>query len=300
MIRGLAVLASARRGDVVPCGRRQIAGVETLVARPSEGSGPVVVFANAATSRGIDEPLVGRVLGSIACAGFVALAPELPHVKNGELTGSTVQALVSVCRATGSPIALVGASMGGGLVILAAAHPSLADHVSIVAAIAPFASLRSMLRLATTGYYGEQPFAAEPLVGRAAVRSLAASAPEDPAVEALLANRDPNRFDALYAELAPATRVLVEELSPVTRMRHVRAPVELVSAPDDRFLPVGEARALACAGRDVHLTVTHGLEHVRPRLHPGLLRVAGVLDRTLRRAAHAEHDQVELEPLPAP
>ena len=46
MIRGLALLASTRRGNVLPCSRQEIAGVETLVARPSTGSGPVIVFAN--------------------------------------------------------------------------------------------------------------------------------------------------------------------------------------------------------------------------------------------------------------
>ncbi len=93
------------------------------------------------------------------------------------------------------------------------------------------------------------------------------------------------RFDALYTDLAASTRALVEELSPVTRIPHVLAPVELVCAPDDRFFPVEESRALARAGADVHLTITRGLEHVRPRRRPGVVRVVGAFDRTLRRAA---------------
>jgi hypothetical protein len=172
--------------------------------------------------------------------------------------------------------------------------------VNAVLAIAPFASLERILRLGTTGYYGDTPYPAAPLVARATMRSLAASAPDDPAVLTLLANRDPRRFDELFAALNPATRALVAELSPVTRIEHVSAPVEIASAPDDAFFPVAEARALAEAGDNVRLTVTHALDHVRPRPRPALLRVAAALDRTLRRATEAEPLSVPaLRPSPA-
>jgi acetyl esterase/lipase len=258
------------------------------VARPRRGSGPVVVYANAATPHGIDEPGVGRFLGGLAAAGFVAVAPELPCVRRGEVTPGTIDALVSVAGASGRRVALVGASTGAGLVLLAAADPRIADRVSAVTAIAPFGSLRAILKLGTTGYYGDRPFDAAPLVGTAASRSLAASAPDDPAVPPLLANADPARFDALYDELAPSTRALVDELSPLAHMAQVRAPVELASSPNDCFFPVEESLALECAGVDVRLTVTPALTHVCPRLRPGLVRIAGVLDRTLARATAAE------------
>jgi acetyl esterase/lipase len=247
-----------------------------------------VVYANAATPSGIDEPAVGRFLGGLAAAGFVAVAPELPCVRRGEVTPATIDALVAVVGASGRHVALIGASTGAGLAILAAADPRVADRVSAVTAIAPFASLRNILRLGTTGFYGEHPFEAAPLVGTAAARSLAASAPDDPAVRALLANRDPRLFDAAYDGLAPATRALVGELSPLTRIGAVQAPVELASSPDDTFFPLEESRALEQAGNDVRLTVTPALVHVCPRVRPGLVRVAGVLERTLGRAVAAE------------
>jgi hypothetical protein len=76
--------------------------------------------------------------------------------------------------------------------------------------IAPFASLREILRVATTGHYRNVRFDALPLVATATACSLLATAPTDPAVAALLANRDPQRFDELFAALAPATRALVQ------------------------------------------------------------------------------------------
>ena len=292
VIRAFTVLASTLRGDASTCEHRRIAGVEALVARPRRGSGPVVVYANAMTPLGVEQPGVGRFLAGLARAGFVAVAPELPQVRRGEVTPETIDALVRVGRAAGPSVALVGASTGGGLAILAAGDPRLRHRVTAVAAIAPFASLRNVIRLATTGYYGERPYSAAPLLACAAARSLAATAPDDPAVPALLANLDPSRFDELYAALEPRTRALVEELSPLARIGDVSAPVELASSPSDPFFPVEEVHALASAGRDVRLTVTPALLHVIPRLRPGLASVVALLDRTLRRAA--EHG-----PMPA-
>jgi alpha-beta hydrolase superfamily lysophospholipase len=276
-----------------------LAGVEALCATPRSGTGPAVVYVNAATPNGVDEPVVGRLLGGLARLGFVAIAPELPHVRRGEMTPATLEALVEVASASGRRVALVGASTGAGLAILAAADPRIARRVSAVAAAAPFARLREVIRLGTTGCYEHAPFDAAPLVATAATRSLAASAPGDPGVPALLANTDPTRFDTLYAALAPSTRTLVEQLSPRARIGDVIAPIELLSAPDDTFFPVGESHALAAAGRDVRLTITPALEHVRPRLRPGLVRVASAFDRTLRCAADAERRTTALRPSPA-
>jgi len=288
VIRAITVLVSSFQGDARSCERERIAGVDALVARPRRGSGPVVVFANAATPQGIEQPAVGRFLSALAGAGFVAVAPELPHVRMGEVTPETVESLVGVAGSVGPRVALIGASTGAGLAILAAADPRIASRVTTVAAIGPFASLRNVLQLATTGYYRDRPYPAAPLLSRATARSLAASAPDDSAVAALLANRDPSRFDDLFEALAPETRALVWELSPIARIGDVRAPVELASSPTDPFFPVEESLALASAGSDVRLTVSHALLHVKPRLRPGIVSVVALLDRTLRRAAESE------------
>jgi hypothetical protein len=190
----------------------------------------------------------------------------------------------------------LGGSTGAGLAILAAGDPRIADRVSAVAAVAPFASLRNILQLGTTGYYGDEPYEAAPLVRTAAERSLAASAPDDPAVPALVANRDPARFDELYAALAPGTRALVQELSPLSRIGQVVAPVELASSPLDPFFPVEESHELAEAGRDVRLTVTPALLHVKPCLRPGLVRIVSLLNRTLAHASAVEPVPTLLRP----
>lgn len=285
MTRALRLLASAVCDTGEPCGRETRAGVDSLVARPRGGDGPVIVYVNAATPAGVEQPAVARLLGGLARAGYEAVAPELPHVRGGVVTPGTVEALVAVARASTPRVTFLGASTGAALAILAAADPRLTGRVSAVAAVAPFASLEAMLRLGTTGVYDGRRVAAAPLVGEAAARSLRASAPRDRAVAPLLANGDPARFDALYWDLEPATRDLIERLSPLTVIDRVAVPVEIACAPVDRFCPTAESRSLAAAGRDVRLTVTNALEHVAPRVHPGLVHLVGLVDRTLARAA---------------
>jgi pimeloyl-ACP methyl ester carboxylesterase len=283
MTRAARAFAAALCDAGEPCARERRAGIDVIVARPRSTPRGTVVFANAATPHGIDQPAVARLLGGIAHVGFVAVAPELPSVRDRVMTPATVDALVAVARASGPRVALLGASTGAAVSLLAA--PELGDRVAAVAAIAPFARLDAMLRLGTTGTYEGAPYPAKPLVAEMARRSLRASAPRDAAVAPLLANRDAARFDELYAALAGETRELIERLSPVTAIERIGAPVELACAPFDPFCPAAESRALVRTGGDVRLTVTSALAHVCPRVRPGLLAVVALVGRLLERAA---------------
>jgi pimeloyl-ACP methyl ester carboxylesterase len=287
-MRAIRLALAAARDPAGACTRELVGGVDALVSRPRSDDAPVVVFANAATPAGIDQPAVARLLHGLAAAGFVGVAPELPRVRDGIVTPATVEALVRAARAAAPRVTLLGASTGAALAILAAADRSLAPRVDAVGAVAPFGSLRKMLRLGTTGFYAGEPFAAAPLVAEALSRSLRCSAPDDPGVEHLFANRDPARFAGLYAALEPRTRALFEELSPINAIAHVRAPVELLVGAQDAYCPTDESRALAHAGRSVRLTVTTGLEHVCPRMRPGAVDVLRFLERTLAFGVAAE------------
>lgn len=282
-------LALAAAGDPAGvCSREAVGGVAALVARPRRAEAPVVVFANAATPAGIDQPAVARLLRGLAAAGFVGVAPELPRVRDGIVTQVTVEALVRAARAAAPRVTLLGASTGAALAILAAADCRLASRVNAVGAVAPFASLHAMLRLGAAGSYAGKPFAAASYVAEASARSLRYSAPDDPGVEPLLANRDPARFDELYAALESQTHALIEELSPLNAIAQVRAPVELLVGAEDAYCPAEESRALARAGTGVRLTVTGALEHVCPRPRPGIVDILGFLGRTLASAAAAD------------
>jgi hypothetical protein len=81
----------------------------------------------------------------------------------------------------------------------------------------------------------------------------------------LLRNRDPSRFDALYAKLPTQVRRDVAQLSPLRSAARLRAPVDLASAPRDKYFPPAESNALARAASGVHVTVTATLDHAVPR-----------------------------------
>lgn len=278
--RALRLLTDAASGRCAGrVERTTLAGMPALVA----GHGPAFVFASPCTARGIDAPALAAFVGAVAAAGFRAVAPELPVVSNGIVTPETVDALVRVAEVTDGALALAGASTGGALAILAAADERIAGRVVLVSAVGPFAELRNVLRLATTGHYADggifRPYPVEPRLRWAADRSLRAMG-DGPAVDALLANDQPELFFELYADLPGHVRAAIESLSPVTVMREVAAPVEVAFDPADSFFPPTEARALERAG--ARLTVTPALGHVTPRLGFGLARLLGFVDRMLR------------------
>lgn len=278
----IRLLADTARGR---CSRRverlTVAGLPTLAAGPS-GDGPTLVFANACTERGIEEPSVAAFLGGVARAGLHAVAPELPDVRGGLVTPATVDALASVADQYEGPLVLAGASTGGALAILAAADARIAGRIELVSAIAPFADLANVIRLATTDHYVEDgvlhPHSVEPLLRWAVGRSVRALG-DGAAVDALLDNTDPRRFDELFSALPVAARAAVDALSPVRAVPHVRAPVDVAADPRDTFFPPAEARALERAG--ARLTVTPALGHVRPRPGLGLARLVRFTDRML-------------------
>ena len=149
-------------------------------------------------------------------------------------------------------VGLAGVSIGGSLALLVAAAP-LAERITVVACVAPFTDLANVVRLATTGVYRDgdrlATHAAPPFLLLGIARSLVGTLPCNPANEllaselravdpnsadpllpfrtsgplddgaaalhALLANRDPERFDELYLDLPGAARESVESLSPL-------------------------------------------------------------------------------------
>ena len=285
----------------------EIEGVPVTVTRPAgAGPFPAWVFVTGAHPLRRREPVVQRLSEGLARSGYLSLVPDLPGLGDGQLTRRTLDAAVAVIEATVARrdvrgrTALVGASAGASIALLAGARAELADRISVVAAIAPFADLRKILCLATTRRYEHEGDFDEhevpTLLRRAVGRSVAAALAESAEREALLsrlgtiedeadpfegldeeptdgvtgplirlfANRDPARFDELYDALPEEVCSAIEELSPLAAAGQIRAPVELAVPPVDPYFPSGEARALADSLPNVRLTVTATLDHTRP------------------------------------
>jgi len=225
-------------------------------------------------------------------------------------------------------VGLVGVSIGATLALVAAEDTHLAARVTVVAGIAPYTDFVNAVRLATTAHAFEAgrlvPLQPPGFLGLVIARSLVAALPAsarrdallaelellpdsapDPlgrfrsagcepedlrALVALLGNRDPRRFDELYEALPIELRRGIARLSPLAGAAALRAPVELVVGPNDKYLPAAEIRALVAAatGTRVRVTVTSALRHADTRLtcaNPAdLLRFDGWVVRTIAAA----------------
>lgn len=230
--------------------------------------------------------------------------------------------------AEGGRVGIVGVSVGASLGLLAAEQPGLAERIALVAGIAPYSDLPNVARLATTGEFLDRGklvrYAAQSFLPLVIARSFVAALPPsgertrllaellrlhegspDPlalfrklrpadvepsarALVELLANRDPGRFDELYARLSPELRASILRLSPLAGADRLRAPVEIASAPHDKYFPVTETEALARAATQatVRLTVSSTLHHAIPSLSlsdlADLFRFDGWAVRSLR------------------
>lgn len=108
----------------------------------------------------------------------------------------------------------------------------------------------------------------------------------------LLSNEEPESFERLYARLPPQTHGYLERSSPLESATELDAPVELASAPRDRYFPVAESRELASEAPRAELTVTPALSHAHPEPSvedlPAFLRLNGFFVRSLHAADEPE------------
>jgi pimeloyl-ACP methyl ester carboxylesterase len=294
-----------------------VAGNPALVARPAgEGPWPAVFFVNGTVPEGRKLPEARRLAEGFARAGYLVVLPDLPGLMEDRITPETVNETAEVARAVSSrpnaaegEVSMVGISTGATLALLAAERSEAGDRVSLVAGVAPYSDIRTILHVATTGRYetGDGIFArhdADPFLSYVVARSMIAALPpgtdrqalsaemeaigrEDPdplgglrlretqdldpaaaAVVALLANRDPARFDGLYSDLPEGVRADLEAFSPLAGTERIRAPVEVATSPNDKYFPASESQNLDAIAPDLRVTVTPAIDHAELEISP--------------------------------
>src|ERR671916_2326554 len=307
-----------------------VAGNPAFVVKPrGEGPWPALFFVNGVVTEGRKLPEVRRVAEGLARAGYLVVVPDLPGLRWGEIRPETVHETVEVARgvselpdARDGGVGLVGVSTGATLALLAA-EEDVAKRVSVVAGVAPYADVKTVLGIATTGHYQRDGklvhYEPDPFLAGTITQSLVSTLPpsedretlleeleevdrlrpeflsdlrgmgaEARSVAELLANEDPRRFDELYAGLPSGVRANLRELSPVAGDERVSAPVELISGPRDRYFPLSETYAVRRIAPQARVSVTEALDHVEPnpsfRDLPAFLRVNGFMVRSLREA----------------
>jgi pimeloyl-ACP methyl ester carboxylesterase len=289
-----------------------VAGNPTLVARPAgDGPWPAIFLVNGTVREGRKLPEVRNLAEGFARAGYLVVVPDLPGLTEGEITPESARETVEVAREVsarpdveGREAALVGVSTGATLALLAAEKASLEKRVSVVAGIAPYSDIRTVVNIATTGHYHRSDgelirYEADSFLPYVIAHSLVAALPpgedrrtlsgelasidrEDPdplsgfrgrrtedlepsarSVVGLLANRDPERFAALYADLPDDVRHDLEELSPLAGTGRIRVPVELATGPHDKYFPPSQSYALERVAPQRRVTVTEALDHAK-------------------------------------
>jgi len=318
-----------------------VAGNPTLVAKPAgEGPWPAIFLVNGTVREGRKLPEVRNLAEGFARAGYLVVVPDLPGLTEGKITPDTARETVEVAREVSArpdvedrEVALVGVSTGATLALLAAEKASLEGRVSVVAGIAPYSDIRTVVNIATTGHYRRSDgelirYEADSFLPYVIAHSLVAALPpgedrrtlsgelasidrEDPdplsglrarrtddlgpaasSVVGLLANRKPERFAALYADLPDGVRHDLEELSPLAGTGRIRVPVELATGPHDKYFPPSQSYALERVAPQRRVTVTEALDHAKLEVSPGDVPAFATFDafvvRSLRTARTAE------------
>jgi len=318
-----------------------VAGNPALVARPAGGGPwPAIFLANGTVREGRKLPEVRNLAEGFARAGYVVVVPDLPGLTEARITPQTADATTQVAREiAGRPdvedgeVALVGVSTGATLALLAAEDPALRGKISLIAGVAPYSNIKTVLSVATTGHYRRSDgelirYEANSFLSYVIARSLVAALPPgedkltlsaelervgrdspDPlsglssrrtddlrpgarSVVRLLANRNPERFAALYADLPNDVRQDLEELSPLAGTGRIRVPVELATGPRDKYFPPSQSYALERVAPQRRVTVTEALDHAKLEVSPGDVPAFATFDafvvRSLRTARTAE------------
>jgi acetyl esterase/lipase len=328
----------------------RVAGNPSLVAKPAgKGPWPAIFVVNGTVPEGRKLPAVRHLAEGFARAGYLAVVPDLPGLTEDRITPQTADAATQAAFGiSGRPdtedgeVALAGVSTGATLALLAAEDPKLDGRVSLVAGVAPFSNMKTVLSVATTAHYRRPdgklvPYEAAPFLSYVVARSLVAALPPggdrrtlsaeiegvgrespDPlrelrsrrtddlepgakGVVRLLANRDPGRFDDLYAALPDGVHHDLEELSPVSGEGRIGVPVELATGPHDKYFPPAQSYKVVRIAPRRTVTVTGALDHaklkVSPEDIPAFLAFDGFVVRALRTAL-ASHGRLRDGPAP--
>jgi pimeloyl-ACP methyl ester carboxylesterase len=253
-------------------------------------SGPLrgsLVLVHGLSREGKDHPAFQRVAQSLARAGFLVLAPDLPDLRAFYVSENSVRAIVRGVQVLEteavSPLGILGFSFGAGPALLAAADPAIRDRVDLVGSFGGYWDLSNVIAFVTTGWYEENgrwrqasqqpynrwkllaalaPYVANP-VERADLQQLVkrklANPEEDVLAEllrlrvegrqlvALVENRQRDRVADLLASLSPKIRDRIQRLSPSAELSRVRARLLIAHGRDDDSIPYTESVRLARA-----------------------------------------------------
>ena len=268
------------------------------------GPHPGVVVCLGVVPFGVDHPQISRLGAALARAGFATLLHWSPTMRDPRLDPEDAEGIALAYRwlieqpsIDADRSGLLGTCVGGSFALLAAADPAIRDRVAFVAAMAPYASMRTLARdiAGATSSFDDvpAPWQVDQLTRKVYVRSLTAVlepaeaerlrtacaerggriddrdlSAAGRAVSSLLTALDADAAEAALGRLPAAMQERLDAMSPQGSLPDIRAPLIILAHDrDDPVIPIGESRRLvaALAGRDgVRYTEFTMFKHLDP------------------------------------
>lgn len=249
--------------------------VRAAVLRP-----PGLVLVHGLAPAGKDDERLRDAAALLARSGWAVAVPTVEGLAvlrlRPEDAGAIVAAIGALRRDGYGPVGVLGISLGAGPALLAAADPQAGPSVSAVLALGGYASAVELLRYTLTGAYAFGGLSGRRPVEEAAIARFARANADlvDAAGRRLVDNRDPAAVDDLIEALPPATRRMLDALSPEKSVDRLRSPLFLIHGRGDPAVPFTESlrleAAARAAGRLGRLTIVGAVGHVDPDLRAGL------------------------------
>lgn len=159
-IADLDTRAVTERDVAVPT---RTGSMRARVYAPGGGSRRAVLLTSGLHVSGIDEPRLVRLARALASNQLTVVTPDIPELSRFEITPSLTDAIEHAALwlagdaslAPDHKVGMMGISFSGGLTIVAAGRPSLADRVNYVFAFGGHDDLPRVLRYLCTG---QEPF----------------------------------------------------------------------------------------------------------------------------------------------
>lgn len=240
-----------------------------------------------------DDPRVRRLREGLARIGLASLLVRSEPLIDSRVTPDEIPLLTGAFtalrdhpRVRPDRIGMLGLSVGGSLLLVAAADPAIADQVWFVLAIGPYFDAATLALEVNSRSYRTAEGVAVWDPDETAVRVvrrtlLAALSPAD--VEAIEAGREPpsddgrvarellaapslERAEQLLPALSPSVRVAFAAVSPSAHLPGPRAPLYLLHDNHDPFIPWTHSEAIASVYTPDTYYRLDMFEHVDPKL----------------------------------
>lgn len=242
------------------------AGVPMRVSwwRPGWGSShPAVMMVNGATPQGNDNAATRELGEALARAGFLAMLPEFPFLKEGRFDETAPRQLDdafaqlrSLLETSDRRVGAFGASVGASAVLVAAGKGEAigrADHLVVLGGYYDFDTyLASVVSAARIEDGKLVPWAPSQEV-RERLRPAAIAAVPVGDREAVRVATEPADYGTALGRmraLPPGARAAFDDLSPQQVWSRIAPPVFWLHDPNDEFEPISEGYAARDADRD--------------------------------------------------